>query len=146
MKKVALLSALFFCAVLATAQSAYADNWAMLNEVNSTVDARVEKATSFLVTKLSLEADQIAQISKIQKEAAENVDAIIGLKASDKEKFAAKELNVINHMDRQIFSILKEKQAVSYKRVLAERQSNSKLDAIQQRQQKAKLQQAFDKN
>ncbi|MEM6723057.1 MAG: hypothetical protein AAF598_03405 [Bacteroidota bacterium] len=144
MKKVALLSALLFCAVFATAQ--YADNWAMLNEVNTSVDVRVEKATSFLVTKLSLESHQIAQINKIQKEAAENVDAIAGIKATDADKFAQKQLNVVGQMDRQIFAVLKEKQAVYYKRVLEERRSNSKLDAVQQRQQKAKLQQAFDNN
>ncbi|MEM6378327.1 MAG: hypothetical protein AAF705_08945 [Bacteroidota bacterium] len=144
MKKVAILSALLFCAVFASAE--YADNWAILNDPATSVDARVEKATSLLVTKLSLEDNQIAMINKIQKEAAENVNAIQGLKASDPEKFTIKEKNIASSMDRQILKVLKEKQAVLYKRLLDERYSNQKLEAIQQREQKAKLQQAFDKN
>lgn len=145
MKKVALLSAILFCAAFATAQQ-YADNWATVNDASTSVDMRVEKATAMLVTRLSLEDNQISAISKIQRKAAENINEIQPLKASSPESYAQKELNIVQSMDRKIFEVLKEKQDVLYKRVLAERMSNDKMEMVKQRQQKAKLQQAFDKN
>lgn len=82
-----------------------------------TPQERPERMTERMTEELDLNETQVAAVTKLNKELADGIEAIQGLKKSDMEGFRAQRKELLKTHNNAILELLNEEQTIQYRQL-----------------------------